>query len=110
MLKNIKDIQENVEKLFGGEQFIAGDSLTVADHSFITIMEVLAVKEQVHVWQFTGLCNWHAWHFVTGPCEPSNILPEANLIGCCELSNMTSYEANQPGSFAPVKVTLPDAN
>lgn len=44
LLAKVKEAQENVEKLFGDHDFIAGDSLTVADYSYITIMDILAVN------------------------------------------------------------------
>ncbi|KAG8297320.1 hypothetical protein J6590_037542 [Homalodisca vitripennis] len=40
-LAKIKEIQENVEKLLTGQRFIAGDTLTVADHSYITYLDIL---------------------------------------------------------------------
>uniref|UniRef100_A0A1B6MIH8 GST C-terminal domain-containing protein n=2 Tax=Graphocephala atropunctata TaxID=36148 RepID=A0A1B6MIH8_9HEMI len=40
MMKKVTDAQENVEKLLLGRDFIAGDVLTVADFSFITIMDL----------------------------------------------------------------------
>uniref|UniRef100_A0A1B6KD56 Uncharacterized protein n=1 Tax=Graphocephala atropunctata TaxID=36148 RepID=A0A1B6KD56_9HEMI len=42
-LTKIQEAQENVEKLLTGHKFMAGDSLTVADYSYITLMDVLEV-------------------------------------------------------------------
>ncbi|XP_046680927.1 glutathione S-transferase 1-like isoform X3 [Homalodisca vitripennis] len=43
LFPKIKEIQENVEKLLTGQRFIAGDTLTVADHSYVTYMDVFEV-------------------------------------------------------------------
>uniref|UniRef100_A0A1B6H666 Uncharacterized protein n=1 Tax=Homalodisca liturata TaxID=320908 RepID=A0A1B6H666_9HEMI len=43
LLSKIRETQENVEKLLTGQKFMAGDSLTLADYSYITYMDVLEV-------------------------------------------------------------------
>uniref|UniRef100_A0A1B6KVU0 GST C-terminal domain-containing protein n=1 Tax=Graphocephala atropunctata TaxID=36148 RepID=A0A1B6KVU0_9HEMI len=43
VLSKIREAQENVEKLLTGHKFMGGDSLTVADYSYITLMDVLEV-------------------------------------------------------------------
>ncbi|KAG8256023.1 hypothetical protein J6590_078405 [Homalodisca vitripennis] len=40
-LGKIREAQENIEKLLTGQKFIAGDSLTVADYSLVTIVDGL---------------------------------------------------------------------
>uniref|UniRef100_A0A1B6L4W0 Uncharacterized protein n=1 Tax=Graphocephala atropunctata TaxID=36148 RepID=A0A1B6L4W0_9HEMI len=42
-LGRIREAQENIEKLLTGQKFIAGDSLTVADYSLVTIVDALGV-------------------------------------------------------------------
>ncbi|KAG8306137.1 hypothetical protein J6590_054266 [Homalodisca vitripennis] len=41
LLVKIREVQENVEKLLRGHEFMAGDSLTLADYSYVTLMDVL---------------------------------------------------------------------
>ncbi|XP_054281747.1 glutathione S-transferase D7-like [Macrosteles quadrilineatus] len=42
-LEKVKQTQENIEKLLEGQAFIAGDSLTVADFSYVTLVDILEV-------------------------------------------------------------------
>lgn len=39
----VKEVQDSVEKLLEGNTFIAGDKLTVADYSYVTVMDALEV-------------------------------------------------------------------
>ncbi|XP_046680756.1 glutathione S-transferase 1-like [Homalodisca vitripennis] len=43
LIGKIKEAQENIEKLLTGNKYIAGDSLTVADYSFITLVDLIEV-------------------------------------------------------------------
>uniref|UniRef100_A0A1B6GD78 Uncharacterized protein n=1 Tax=Cuerna arida TaxID=1464854 RepID=A0A1B6GD78_9HEMI len=43
LIEKVKVAQENIEKLLAGNKFIAGDTLTVADYSFITFMDLVEV-------------------------------------------------------------------
>lgn len=43
-IDKLKEIQESVEKLLVGNQFMAGDQLTLADYAFVTITDILEVS------------------------------------------------------------------
>lgn len=43
-IDKVKETQESVEKLLVGNQFMAGDHLTLADYAFVTITDILEVK------------------------------------------------------------------
>ncbi|KAG8280165.1 Glutathione S-transferase, variant 2 [Homalodisca vitripennis] len=40
-IHRVREIQMNMEKLLEGHKFMAGDTLTVADYSYITLVDVL---------------------------------------------------------------------
>uniref|UniRef100_A0A1B6HZ22 GST C-terminal domain-containing protein n=1 Tax=Homalodisca liturata TaxID=320908 RepID=A0A1B6HZ22_9HEMI len=43
LIEKVKVVQENIEKLLTGNKFMAGDTLTVADYSFITLVDLVEV-------------------------------------------------------------------
>ncbi|XP_046680934.1 glutathione S-transferase 1-like [Homalodisca vitripennis] len=43
LLGKIEEAQENIEKLLKGHKFMAGDTLTVADYGFITLVDLMEV-------------------------------------------------------------------
>lgn len=43
-IDKVKETQESVEKLLVGNQFMAGDQLTLADYAFVTITDILEVS------------------------------------------------------------------
>lgn len=49
----VKEVQESVEKLLEGNTFIAGDKLTVADYSYVTVMDALEVLLYVLFWNLS---------------------------------------------------------
>lgn len=44
-ITKVREVQENLEKLLSGHDFMAGDTLTVADYSFITMVDALEVTD-----------------------------------------------------------------
>ncbi|XP_054290233.1 glutathione S-transferase 1-like [Macrosteles quadrilineatus] len=42
-MQKVKDAQDNIEKLLVGQSFMAGDHLTLADYSYVTLVDVLEV-------------------------------------------------------------------
>uniref|UniRef100_A0A1B6H460 Uncharacterized protein n=1 Tax=Cuerna arida TaxID=1464854 RepID=A0A1B6H460_9HEMI len=58
-IHRVRELQMNMEKLLEGNKFMAGDTLTLADYSYITLVDVLEVFQPMEN-KFPHIKAWEA--------------------------------------------------